>query len=1156
LNCLLARLLLIVSIVLVPALGFEAYTENEARNARQQLIEEEAMRLMRLVASEQLRIAEGAEQVLTVIAGSPAVQDNRADLCERLLANLLDQSPRYIFAAAAGLDGHTWCAPGPVDRSIDASKRAFFRLALQTGGFAIGDYGVEDATGQPSIRMARPVRNRDGTVVGVVSVALGLDWLGQQLEHLTLPPGTVASIVDRNGTTLARRPDGDRYVGQPIPPKDRFILEGNEDKLVRMTSREGDPIIVAYSPVAADPKGWVVTVGLDPDLAFAGVAKANRIGVLLIIAGAGMALAMTYLAGAAMIRRPLDRLLRVADRWRSGDLAARSGVRADQSEFGRLAAAFDAMFVEIEERERALRRSEALFRTTFDQAGIGMTQGALDGTWLYVNDKMCAIIGCERDELVGHTFQDFTHPDDLAADLAQRAGLVRGEIDTITRKKRYLRNDGGLVWANVTMSLLRDTGGTPERVITIVEDISERKRAEDGFNHATALLRAIGDCSPDPIYAKDADGRFLFANPAVLAVIGKPAEQVIGHSDAAWHHDPEQAAAVMANDRRVIESGGVERLEETFDAAGAETRVFRSAKAPLRMEDGKVVGIVAVSTDITQLKTTETALRQSEERFRATFEQAAVGIAHAGLDGRFLRVNDRLCDMLGYTRAEMLAATFREFTHPDDLPASLGALQRVGSGDIAAVNIDKRYLRKDGSQFWLSLTVSPVRDRVGNPQYFIAVMEDISERKRIEAELRSLTAELEARVHEAVAAREAAQTRAAHAERMQALGQLAGGIAHDFNNVLQGVEGSASLILRRAGDEAGVRRLARLAIEAVERGASVTRRLLAFGRRSDLRAEAIDVAELLSGLQEILSHTIGATIAVQVRVEAGVPPLFADKGQLETALVNLATNARDAMPEGGRLTLAAESEIVLADGRAQPAGLATALPPILLPPGHYVRLTVADTGLGMDAVTLARAGEPFFTTKDLGAGTGLGLPMAKGFAEQSGGALHVASSPGMGTTITLWLPAAVSGDTAAHGGPDIASGPHASMTPVRVLLVDDEDVVRDVLAEQLEMAGYGVIAAASGTEALALLSAGEAVDALVTDLTMPGVGGLAVIRAAQERHPGLPAVLLTGYAGDGTALAVGGAISGSFSLLRKPVTGVQLIDRIRALLAARAELKH
>jgi len=373
LNCLLARLLLIVSIVLVPALGFEAYTENEARNARQQLIEEEAMRLMRLVASEQLRIAEGAEQVLTVIAGSPAVQDNRADLCERLLANLLDQSPRYIFAAAAGLDGHTWCAPGPVDRSIDASKRAFFRLALQTGGFAIGDYGVEDATGQPSIRMARPVRNRDGTVVGVVSVALGLDWLGQQLEHLTLPPGTVASIVDRNGTTLARRPDGDRYVGQPIPPKDRFILEGNEDKLVRMTSREGDPIIVAYSPVAADPKGWVVTVGLDPDLAFAGVAKANRIGVLLIIAGAGMALAMTYLAGAAMIRRPLDRLLRVADRWRSGDLAARSGVRADQSEFGRLAAAFDAMFVEIEERERALRRSEALFRTTFDQAGIGMT---------------------------------------------------------------------------------------------------------------------------------------------------------------------------------------------------------------------------------------------------------------------------------------------------------------------------------------------------------------------------------------------------------------------------------------------------------------------------------------------------------------------------------------------------------------------------------------------------------------------------------------------------------------------------------------------------------------------------------------------------------------------------------------------------------------
>jgi PAS domain S-box-containing protein len=1148
-NSLLARLLLIVSLALVPALGFQAYTESQARHARQQLVEDEAMRLMGLVASEQRRIAEGAEQVLDVIAGSPAVQNDRPDDCQQLLGNVVASLARYVTVAVVGSDGHVVCAPRAVDRGIDVSDRDYFHTAMQSGGFTIGGYEVSRGTGRPTVHMAKPFRRPGGDIAGVVVLALDLGWLQEQLDQVALPPGTVVSILDRNGTFVARRPNGEHFIGQPMRAEYRFILTGNADKVVPMTSLEGRPIIVGTSRPGSGPNGWAVGVGLDPDLAFAGVAKANRTGMLLIVAGAGLALATTCLAGTQLIRRPLDRLLRVAESWRNGDLAARVGLCADNSEFGRLAGAFDAMAVELEERECALRHSEALFRTTFDQAGVGMTQAALDGTWLRVNDRICAILGYPRNELVGHNFQDLTHPDDLEADLAQRGSLLRGEIATITREKRYLRKDGGPVWAAVTVSLLSDTGDRPERIITIVQDISERKRAEEALNRATALLRAIGDCSPDPIYAKDADGRFLFANPAVLAVIGKPAGQVIGHSDAEWHHDPAQAAAVMANDRRVIASGRVERCEETFEAAGAGTRVFRSAKAPLRMEDGTVVGLVAVSSDITQLKDAETALRESEERFRATFEQAAVGIVHIDLAGKWLRVNDRLCDMLGYSRAELLAITFREITHPDDLPASLASFRRLMSGEIAAFNMDKRYLRKDGTLLWASLTDSLVRDQTGTPMYGVGVIEDISERKRVEARLRRLTADLETRVHEAVAAREAAQTRAAHAERMQALGQLAGGIAHDFNNVLQGVQGAAALIERRAGDEAGVRRLARLAIEAIERGSSITRRLLAFGRRSDLRAEAVDVTALLGDLREMLAPTLGASIDVRVGLEAGVPPLFADKGQLETALVNLATNARDAMPEGGCLTLSAETETVPADGPTHAAGLA---------PGRYVRLAVADTGKGMDRTTLAHAGEPFFTTKEPGAGTGLGLPMAKGFIEQSGGTLRIESSLGKGTTITLWLPAAETNRAraAAKDAAGIAAKPDRPATAARrVLLVDDENVVREVLAEQLEDAGYSVLVAASGTEALALLAAGEAVDALVTDLTMPGMGGLEVIRAAQQRHPGLPAVLLTGYAGDGAALAVGGAISGSFSLLRKPVSGVHLADRVRALLAAAVDDK-
>ncbi len=541
-------------------------------------------------------------------------------------------------------------------------------------------------------------------------------------------------------------------------------------------------------------------------------------------------------------------------------------------------------------------------------------------------------------------------------------------------------------------------------------------------------------------------------------------------------------------------------------------------------------------------------LRDSEAKFRATFEQAAVGIAHVGLDGRWLRVNTRLCEKLGYPREELLARSFQDITHPDDLDIDLACVRQMLDGEIASYTLEKRYFRKDGSITWINLTVALVRDTDGEAQYFISVIEDISLRRRAEdaardseARLHDLVGTLEMRVREEVAAREAAQARAAHAERVQALGQLAGGIAHDFNNVLQAVQGGAALIERRAEDADGVRRLARLILDGTARGASITRRLLAFARRGDLRAEAVNVGDVLGGLREILSHSLGPTITIRVGLEPDLPPVLADKGQLETALVNLATNARDAMLKGGTLTFAAGQETVPAEG-------GVAVP--TLAPGRYVRLSVIDSGAGMDRATLARVFEPFFTTKPHGQGTGLGLAMAKGFAEQSGGGLAIESAPGRGTIVTLWLPEAT---VPASDAGEFREAAGAEQGTTRVLLLDDDTLVRETLALQLEAAGHAVLAVATGTEALALLNAGEKVDILVTDLSMPDMDGLAVIRGAQERRPGLPAVLLTGYAGDGASLAISGAVSGTFSLLRKPVSAPQLLDRVAALLASRAE---
>jgi signal transduction histidine kinase len=395
----------------------------------------------------------------------------------------------------------------------------------------------------------------------------------------------------------------------------------------------------------------------------------------------------------------------------------------------------------------------------------------------------------------------------------------------------------------------------------------------------------------------------------------------------------------------------------------------------------------------------------------------------------------------------------------------------------------------------------------------------------------------EARVRTEVAAREKAQVQAAHAERMSALGQLAGGIAHDFNNILQAVSGGASLIDCHADDRDYVQRQARRIQDAVERGSATSRRLLAFARRDVLVAELIDAADLLKEMDELLAYTIGPSIAIRTEVASGPLAFLADRRQLETVLLNLATNARDAMPNGGVVTVSASSEVLDQDTRAPP-----------LKAGRYVRISVADTGVGMDAATLARAEEPFFSTKPKGKGTGLGLSMAKGFAEQSGGAFLIASEPGRGARVTLWLPQAEIA-VAPSASESIAAAAKPRRARRCVLVVDDDDLVRDVLMTSLQDAGFVPLGADGADQALAHLDRGAEVDALVTDLSMPGPSGWDLIRELQSRQLELPTVLLTGHVGEEASDAAEHPHPRRFLLMQKPVPPAQLAERLTELMA-------
>jgi len=1255
---LLSRVLLVVAIALLPGLALQIYTERQDRGTRKHLMEDQVLRSLRLVTDATQRIVDGSALVLDAIGAAPGVQDRDPAACRRLMGNIVATAPRYVFAAFLAPDGHSLCGSGAIDPGIAARDRPYFRRALQTGAFAVGDYAVGRGSGKPSLHFARPVRGADGSISGVIMISLSLKWLQSQLDDLRLPDEIAAAIMDRDGIVLAHSAADDGAIGDPVRAEKRFVLRGGEARIARATDRFGRGEVLAYEPPGAGPSGLAVVVGVDAATAYASITAGSAVRLWLIVTSSIAALLLTVVFGRRLINRPVGRLLETAERWRAGDLSARSELAQDMSEFGRLATAFDSLAATLQAREHALnmalestqdavvvfdrdwryvytnakaramngvdrlgrviwedtpevigtptalalleavrtgkptqadgyvltqkrylqinaypsadgltvffrdlteerrtaaalRDSEARLQLAREAAGFGIwerdyTTGK--GSW---SDEQWRLFGRAPGEQAPDDmiFRAFIHPADLAQLSADRHRFRMGSADRFTTEYRVVWPDGSVHWLNDRVKMLRAPDGTAQRAVGVTFDVTERREAEEQLRQVTAELREAHRIARLGNWQYDVGQRVSVVSDEVRRILGlDPEGPVPTRFDQRGTVYPEHAwETINAAIERAIATGEGFNLDVQAQR-GSEPIWLNSRGEAIRGPGGTITGLRGTLQDITDRKRIERALRDSELRLRISQEAGRIGSWDWNLQTDELLWSELQQRQFGVARAEGNKVTLQDWrtaVHPEDLAAAEAKLQEaIAGGDF--LEMDYRIVTQVGLR-WMHARAHVVRNSDGRAMRMIGIDMDITERRELEDALRTLTRTLELRIEQEVAAREAAQARAAQAERIQALGQLAGGIAHDFNNVLQATMGAFSLIERRPNDHDGIRRIARMAGEACERGASITRRLLSFARRGDLRAGRVDIGELLAGLQEILNHTLGAGIDVRVEIEGNLGPALVDRSQLETVLVNLATNARDAMPGGGRLVFSATLESVgeeaVADGSPHPSGLA---------PGAYVRLAVADTGQGMDAATLARAGEPFFTTKGHGEGTGLGLSMAKGFVEQSGGAFSITSTLGLGTTITLWLPEAAPGHLtqAPARGRAAEADPFTGAPRKRVLLVDDQDSVRKILAAQLRDAGFDVVPAAGGEQAIALLAGGLQVDALVSDLSMPQVDGLAVISAAQQHLPRLPAILLTGYAGDDAALAVSGAISGSFSLLRKPVEDAHLVDRLSTLLAA------
>ncbi len=762
----------------------------------------------------------------------------------------------------------------------------------------------------------------------------------------------------------------------------------------------------------------------------------------------------------------------------------------------------------------------------------------------------------------------------------------------------------------------------------------ERRLAQAALNSNERLLRTVIETSTDGIYVKDREGRYQLINRAGAALLDSTPEAMVGHTDGEIS-DSDTAKAFMANDRRALNGGEAVQVEEVAAIAG-ESRTFFSMKAPYRGDEGQVAGLVGVSRDITERARNESALRDSEIRYRSLFEQAGTAIYILEPESRrIIGANEHGGRWLGYSRDQILKLNFADieaklpggfleaafqqllaqgeviFEHRlrhrngDVLPAEINArLVEIEGRQVAQALVRDISERKQGEQALRDsveryqalfdhatdpivvidptnhrlievnavaakvlgydrqeLTGLDLDDLVGENSagQITATIDDVlisgaahfetSMRCQdgsllpIEASVQAVEVQgrmvLQAFLRDISERREMAE-QLGRALRLEAVGRLTGGVAHDFNNILTIIITNLHFLTEELEegvvDEKELRVMVDAALEAATRGSDVTHRLLAFSRQESLQPQTFDLAKLITDTARLLAPALGETVKLETHIADDLAPPYADRGHLQNALVNLAVNSRDAMKDGGTLTIEAANAVLGPKIFSERRGAR---------PGDYVMVAVHDSGSGIAAETLERIFEPFFTTKDKSTNSGLGLSMVHGFAMQSAGHIEVESEVGSGTSIRLFLPQASEierNDMAAEPSRDMPGGSE------RVLLVEDEEAVRRSLSQSLVRLGYTVIEAADGPQALDIVEA-EDFDLLVTDLVMPGgLSGLELVRETRVRRPATKVLFISGYA---EALErLGDVLEPGDRYLSKPFRQSQLATTLRQVLEA------
>ncbi|HKI98411.1 MAG TPA: PAS domain S-box protein [bacterium] len=766
--------------------------------------------------------------------------------------------------------------------------------------------------------------------------------------------------------------------------------------------------------------------------------------------------------------------------------------------------------------EQALERREAQLRMAQRLGQMGHWERDLHGSGGYLSPEICGILGIDPDALEGDLYQQFlacVHPDDRER---LRTGRVNEAEALAPQEHRYriVRPDGEMRHIHSRTQVVRDAAGRPTKIFGMSQDVTELERALISVQESEARFATLFDSSPDALVVVDGDGdgRIILANGPAKALFGYSDEEfarleveaLVPGSLRAKHRQLRAAFAEAPRPRAM----GSNRLLEAVTKDGRHLPVAVSLGHTTL--DGKLVVIAAIR-DVSPQIQAEQKLRESEERHRLLIEQASDGIFLSDAEGWYRDVNPAGCQMLGYSREELLRLNLRDVAVPEDLARTPLRIDDLKAGKV--VVIERLLRRKDGTVLPVEISAKALRD--GQLQ---AIVRDITERRQAEEQLRN------------------SEERLRQSQKMEAVGHLAGGMAHDFNNMLQVVRGYAQLLEREVAPKSAAARDIATIMQATEDASALTRQLLAFSRQRVVQKQDVDLLAVLNQQAKMLRRLIGEHIELHVAGPASPLRVHADPGLLQQVFLNLCVNARDAMPDGGELTI----EVQHFQTAAALGGSASAATP-----GPYAAISVRDTGTGMSEQVREHLFEPFFTTKEAGKGTGLGLFTVYGIIKHHGGAIDVDSAPGMGTTFRIHLPLRI-GAPAPAPTALLDDGPGGTET---VLVAEDDHAVRELVVRLLEEKGYRVIAASDGNEAIDTFTRhADTIDAVLMDMVMPKQTGAAVYRHVRQSHPHLPVLLMTGYAGNAVDLAF--IEDHQVPIIRKPYAPDDLLRLLRNVLDA------